>query len=115
MSAQINLLDWKPRYPSAPGFKEHTTSRDAAKQIAASVREAHAEILKLLAERRQMNRKGLLDVIGLTADQIATEMGWTILYTRPRVSELRALSKIKPTGERRKNASGMGAKVWDIE
>jgi len=50
----------------------------------------------------------------LTADEIATITERSILYIRPRVSELRALHLIEPTGETRANASGKQADVMRI-
>jgi predicted ArsR family transcriptional regulator len=49
---------------------------------------------------------------GATADEIATELGESVLSVRPRVSELRALGEIEETGERRVNESGRRAIVW---
>jgi hypothetical protein len=34
------------------------------------------------------------------------------LSIRPRVAELKAMGKITPTGDRRRNESGMSASVW---
>lgn len=95
-------------YPRAPGFKELTTSKDAAAIIAPTVSECHAAILKLL--------RGV-GPSGLTADEVADRLGKSILGIRPRISELGPanLNKIERTGERRKNASGIMAAVWRIK
>lgn len=91
-------------YPNQPGFKEHTTSRDAA----------------LKMKRRQVDK--LRDRVllalksagahGMTPDECAAEMGLTVLSTRPRFTELKMLDKIERSGARRKNASGRSANVW---
>ncbi len=92
-------------YPHSPGHKESTTSRDAAIAIvgrAAVLRErVHAEIA---AAGRS----------GLTADQVASRLGESVLAVRPRLSELYHVEppRIVPTGERRTNDSGMKAKCW---
>jgi len=49
---------------------------------------------------------------GLTADEIAAEMGQSVLSIRPRVSELSKLGMIEKTKLRRRNSSGMSATVW---
>ena len=92
-------------YPRSPGFKEGTTSRDAAVAMT-----SRASILRNRAFA-EIVRAGAL---GLTADQVAERLGETVLAIRPRVSELGKASPpmIVPTGERRKNESGLGAKVW---
>jgi DNA-binding Lrp family transcriptional regulator len=51
---------------------------------------------------------------GATADEIAKDLNLSVLSVRPRVSELKRLGKIKQTGARRKNESGMTATVWQI-
>jgi len=47
-----------------------------------------------------------------TADEIANDLNLSVLSVRPRVSELKRTGKIKQTGARRKNESGMTATVW---
>jgi DNA-binding Lrp family transcriptional regulator len=49
---------------------------------------------------------------GATADEIAKDLNLSVLSVRPRVSELKRTGKIKLTGARRKNESGMTATVW---
>lgn len=92
-------------YPSSPGFKERTTSKDAAVAMT-----SRASILRNRAFA-EIVRAGKM---GLTADQVAERLGETVLAVRPRVSELaKAMPPmIVPTGERRKNDSGLKAKVW---
>ena len=92
-------------YPRSPGYKERTTSKDAAVAMT-----SRASILRNRAFA-EIVRAG---AIGLTADEAAERLGETVLAIRPRVSELAKASPpmIVPTGERRKNLSGMSAKVW---
>lgn len=91
-------------YPRAPGFKERTTSRDAARAM------TDAEVL----------RDQAFSVIrdagagGLTADEVATILERNILSVRPRLSELahEQPARIVPNGARRPNESGRMAKAW---
>lgn len=48
-----------------------------------------------------------------TADEIAAQLRVTVLSCRPRVSELRAVGLIEPSGERRRNrTSNQTATAW---
>ena|ERR1700730_15124591 len=93
-------------YPGTPGYRELTTSRDAAKLI--SDRAGHLRDLVLMAIENSGHR-------GLTADQAAERIGETVLSVRPRVTELFMANKIERTGERRANASGVRAAVWRVK
>lgn len=90
-----------------PGWKEPTTSRDAARAIASSA--------PLMRERAlaEINAAGMG---GLTADEVAAKLGETVLSIRPRISELanRNPPLIVKTGQRRINASGLWAKCWRV-
>lgn len=95
---QLDLI-----YPGSPGFKERGgTSEEAAEKVASTTEQARGRILQLLWKSHPM-----------TADEIAAELGWTVLYCRPRVSELNKMSAIKKDG-RRRNASGLSANTWTI-
>ena len=50
----------------------------------------------------------------MTADGVADNLALSCLSIRPRLSELRRLGRIVPTGERRANASGKLATVWRL-
>lgn len=90
-------------YPDRPGFKEPTTSADAARTVASD-----AQVLrhKVLAEIRAAGASGL------SAHQCATRLGRDKLSVSPRLSELRKAGKICPASHRRKNESGISAIVW---
>lgn len=94
--------DTPAAYPERPGFKERTTSRDAADKVASGTEAARIQIHAIIA----------LAPDGLTADQAAKIMNRPPLYVRPRVAELRKLGMLEMTGERRKNDSGLSANVW---
>lgn len=90
-------------YPDSPGYREPTTSRDAAIAVSASS--------PLLRERvyAVIRRAG---GEGLTPDEAADSLGESVLGVRPRFTELAKKSRIIPTGERRRNISGLQAKAW---
>jgi predicted ArsR family transcriptional regulator len=97
----IDLFQWQPPYPSAPGYTEPTTSREAALAIAAKVTRLQDDIIALL--RKHGN---------LTAHELACEMKMSKDITSPRLSELREMGRIVPSGQRRKNESGRSAIAW---
>ena len=90
-------------YPQRPGWKESTTSRDAALAV---------------ADTADHRRRRVFDVIqaagayGATADEVAKRLSLPVTSVRPRVTELNQTDKIEPTGGRRRNDNGMTAKVW---
>lgn len=106
----IDLFDWTPPpgYPNAPGFKEPTTSRDAAEKIKPIAKTLRDQVLNAL----RVEWPG-----GLTADEVAAKLGRSEFSIRPRLSELLRLRAIDPhttkgVVTRRDNASGMSAIVW---
>ncbi len=106
-----DLFDWTPPpgYPDRPGWKEPTTSRDAAEKVAPSARTLRQQVLAALQ---------LAWPAGRTADEVAAALGKSILSIRPRLSELREAKEIMPAlleggaPLRRQNASGLSAIVW---
>lgn len=90
-------------YPDAPGYKENTTSREAAESM-----KEDAETLRM-AVYGALKHNG-----GMTADETAEYLNRSILSIRPRFTELKKQGLIFDTGFRRKNASGKKAKVWGV-
>lgn len=90
-------------YPDFPGYKEHTTSKQAAIEVAGRAGTLRKLCLNCLKERP------------FTADEIAGILGESVLSIRPRISELRTKGLIEKTKERRLNASGKQAIVWRIK
>lgn len=92
-----------PKYPDRSGWKEPTTSREAADAIEQS---GNAGRL----------RKAVVDALlvhgPMTPDECAVVLGEMPLSIRPRFTENAAAGLIFETGETRKNASGKRAKVW---
>lgn len=101
----MDLFGWADaaRYPNAPGYKERTTSKEAAKKMGMKACNLRGDVLAEL-ER--------VWPAGLTADETAAVLGKSVLAVRPRFTELRELNLILTTTARRKNASGMSAIVW---
>lgn len=89
--------------PSLTGYQMQLTSYDAAKEIehsAKSIRELCYRALKCRA---------------MTADELATALGFSVLTIRPRVAELKKQLLIKDSELRRRNESGKFAVVWTTE
>ena len=105
-----NLFDWhdwppsESSYPDSPGFKEFTTSRDAAIAIAAKAKTLRAKVLEFIAGEPD----------ALTADQIAIRMQRSPFSIRPRISELSAAGLIERAEDRGKNEFGMSAARWRV-
>ena len=95
----------QPSYPHAPGFKQRGgASEAAARIIAPRISGLRAKVLQEITRHPE----------GVTADEVADAIGKTEFSVRPRVTELQAIGKIVPTGERRRNRSGMSASVWKV-
>jgi hypothetical protein len=91
-------------YPNSPGFKAPGPSQQAARAMSGTAKTLRARVLECFRDAPN----------GLTADQVATQLGETVLATRPRCSELYQLGEIPPTPERRANTSGLLATVWTL-
>lgn len=101
MSRMSELL---PSYPHGAGYKEPTTSKDAAKAMASRVGPLQRRVLDALA------------IAPDVPDTLALRIGIDRLSIRPRFTELAALGLIEKTGERRANgASGLKAAVWRVK
>lgn len=97
-------MDDDDEYPEYPGYKRRGTSKRAADSMAKrapSLRERSLTALELFPD-------------GLTPDEIAAELGCSVLAIRPRISELGKMGKIVRTGQERRNESGLMADVWKI-
>ncbi len=102
MFPKHSLSQTSENYPESPGWREPTTSREAAERIAG---------------RAAPLRKLVRDVIagkpsGISVHEIAGILEVPVATIQPRVSELRRFGEIKPSGERCKNESGASAHKW---
>lgn len=98
----MNLFEYAERYPHSPGFKKRDTAKKAAREMKPKAPTLRDACLKVLRQRGT----------GMTADEIAAELGKSVLSIRPRVSELAALGSLEDTGLRRDNRSMKQAIVW---
>jgi hypothetical protein len=68
--------------------------------------------------RAERTRRDILALISdtrpLTADEVASRLDLSILYVRPRVSELVARGDLIASGRCGRNASGKPAKKWRV-
>lgn len=101
----LDLFAYKPQIPANinAGFKEPTTSQDAAIAI---------EATGVAGRLRGLVLDSLRDFGAMSTDECAAMLGESVLSIRPRFSELKHAKLIEDTGIRHKNASGMSAKVW---
>jgi predicted ArsR family transcriptional regulator len=91
------------QYPLFAGYKENTTSREAANAIEASGK------AKTLREKVEVF---FATGRSATADEVAEIFGERPLSVRPRISELYQLGKIERTGERRASSEGKPSHVY---
>lgn len=99
----MDLFTWRESYPRHAGWKDQTTSKDAAIAIektgrAATLREDVLAYYRTGAEA--------------TADEVADAMKESPLSIRPRVAELKAAGLLIETGIRRKSSTGRSSHVW---
>jgi hypothetical protein len=91
-------------YPLYPGSKDNSLnspSRKAAEVIALDAKTLRARAFRCVANSN-----------GLTADEVAAEIGASILATRPRIAELRRLGLVAATDARRPSSTGTMSTVW---
>jgi predicted Rossmann fold nucleotide-binding protein DprA/Smf involved in DNA uptake len=90
-------------YPHFLGAKTSGASAEAARKIA-----RHATTLRMRVHSFLRDHYPA----AYSADQIAENLGETILSIRPRVSELNKNGAIEAAEGRHKNQSGMSAHCW---
>jgi hypothetical protein len=105
-----DLFDWTPppaqKYPEAPGFKERTTSKEAARKIKPRAPGLRDLCVAALTEAWPS---------GMTPDQCADVLGKTVLAIRPRFTELKLLGIIEASSRVAPNASGANARVYYLK
>jgi len=91
-------------YPHHPGSKGPETSAEAADAIAPITGRLRTLTVNAYNQAGQS---------GLTAEELASVVGWPRVSVQPRVSELVRLGRLRDSGARRVNASsGKRAVVW---
>ena len=70
------------------------------------------------SSKAERTRRAIIDLLtrgpALTADAMADRLDLSILYVRPRVSELVKKERLVPSGDRGLNASGRFARKWMV-
>ncbi len=89
-------------YPNGPGFSADGTSKEAARSANLWANATRIRCLILL-----MNEP-------MTGYELAAKMRLDEHCVQPRVSELRALGLVEPSGVRRPTPSGHSAIVWRV-
>ena len=97
------MCDQSSKYPNAPGHRGIETSMKAAESIA-------PKLGRLQALTRHAIR--LAGCNGVTAHELCDRLASERTSIQPRISELRRMGRIKDSGMRRRNASGVSAIVW---
>lgn len=84
-----------------PGYKETSTSKDAAESMKPTAELLRTRVLESLRKRGPG-----------TPDEVAKRLDLSVLAVRPRFTELSAAGKIEYTGLRKPNDSGRSAKEF---
>lgn len=90
-------------YPHRAGWKKRNTARSAARS---ADQRKHSLQHAIITALRAMGP--------MTTDECAARLGEGVLTVRPRFSELSKQQKVSDSGERRPNASGRTAIVWEL-
>lgn len=97
-----DLFGYVERKPiGAPGYKQATTSKDAAESMKPTAELLRTKVLESL----RMRGPG-------TPDEVAKRLDLSVLAVRPRFTELSKAGKIEYTGLRKPNDSGRPAKEF---
>ena len=90
-------------YPHSPGHRGVDTSIEAAGSIARKLGRLQAITHKAIS---------LTGHRGATSHELCDRLDIANTSIQPRISELRRMGRIKDSGQRRRNASGVSAIVW---
>ena len=90
-------------YPESAAPGRTDTSAEAATSIEPVTARVQRLVLTAIREAK---------LSGLTAHELASQLGMERTTTQPRVSELRRLGRVIDSGRRRANANGKRAIVW---
>lgn len=104
-------------YPESPGYKENTTSKQAAESLNKDkIRAIHQEILGIIGEGKTTEE--IIDTLWQDPEdwmkrlELAKRYHAHATYIRPRVTELLKQGLIKDSGLRRDTFGGHSSKVW---
>ena len=91
------------KYPKKPGYKEHSTSKQAAEEITVRSRKLRVKTLEVI------KRKGSY---GATPEEVSEILSESILSIRPRFTELKINGDIVNSGNKRRNGFNKQTIVW---
>lgn len=91
------------KYPMSPGYKEHSTSKEAATKVASRSRKLREKTLDAIKRKHSY---------GATPEEVSEILNESILSIRPRFTELKIMNFIYDSGLRRKNSFNSNTKVW---
>ena len=103
MTKTTSLNYSEKKYPLTPGYKEQSTSKEAAGKINTRAAKLRTEILQILERKNNY---------GGTCEEIAEIMSEDITSIRPRFTELKHMNYIVDSGNRRINKFNNNTKVW---
>jgi hypothetical protein len=87
----------------SPGYKEHSTSKEAATKVALRSRKLRERTLDAIRRKHSY---------GATPEEVCEILNESILSIRPRFTELKIMNFIYDSGLRRKNSFNSNTKVW---
>lgn len=100
---KTSRITLEKKYPLTAGYKENSTSKEAAKKINSRAANLRTECLDIVKNSGNY---------GATPEEVAALLSESILSIRPRFTELKLLEYIIDSGNRRKNSFGSNTKVW---
>lgn len=101
---QLRLVFSAPKYPESPGYQMRDTSKRAAREVRSSAKTLRSQALAVIALHQP-----------LTADEVASYLGESVLSVRPRITELSKQGLISDSGMRALNKSGKTAIMWRVD
>ena len=87
----------------SPGYKEHSTSKEAATKVASRSRKLRERTLDAIKRKHSY---------AATPEEVSEILNESILSIRPRFTELKIMNFIYDSGLRRKNYFNSNTKVW---
>lgn len=97
------LIATKGQMPSTAGYKNKTTSKEAAKKIEPKLSGLRADVLGYIIKQGDT---------GATGTEISKALGMLLYTAKPRCSELRDGGLIVDSGRTRDNGNGSPEIVW---
>ena len=106
-NAMTGKMQIEPKYPDAPGYKEHTTSKDAAKRVRYSADALRQKIREMFDKHVRLTAKEATRIIYGYSSDVSQFLSDEINPVRSRMSELTAQGFLYKTEDERE-----GSKVY---